>query len=123
VNLWPPPRHPIRMDLRAHDIAPPVARVLVRLTSSRVKDPREVDWVAWMDLDRMCRLILRGHRAEPSWWIPEQAAEVLGCTPQHVRRLLADGTLTGWREGCSWRVDPSSVRVLKFAGGTSAPQI
>lgn len=43
-------------------------------------------------------------------WSPEQAAELLGCTPDHVRLLLRRGDLQGILERRRWYVDPDSVR-------------
>jgi hypothetical protein len=75
---------PLRLDLHAHDIAPAVARVLRHATRNRLAQPVQVDREAWEEFDVLLRLVLQGHRSEPSWWVPEQAAEMLGCTPQHV---------------------------------------
>jgi len=39
-----------------------------------------------------------------------QAAELLGCTVQHVRRLVRSGTLDGSKHGRDWVVQRSSVQ-------------
>jgi|FLYL01.1.fsa_nt_gi excisionase family DNA binding protein len=31
-----------------------------------------------------------------------EAADMLGVTPRHVRRLVREGRLRGWRVGSSW---------------------
>lgn len=43
-------------------------------------------------------------------WSPEKAAELLGCTPDHVRLLCRRGELQAIRERRRWYVEPNSVR-------------
>lgn len=43
------------------------------------------------------------------WWTPQQAADAIGCTVDHVRDLLRQGKLTGKRDRRRWWVEPASV--------------
>lgn len=44
------------------------------------------------------------------WWPPEKAAELLGVSPDHVRHLCREGSLTAVQERRRWWVSPASVR-------------
>jgi hypothetical protein len=53
-----------------------------------------------------------------SWLSPDAAAEAMGFSERHVRRLLGSGELAGRRDGQgNWRVDPSAHPALRFAAG------
>lgn len=43
-------------------------------------------------------------------WGPDYAAEVIGCTPDHVRDLCRRGQLTAVRRYRRWYIAPDSVR-------------
>ena len=43
------------------------------------------------------------------WLTVKEAAELLGYTPQHVRRLIIAGDLTGQKRGRDWFVTRSSL--------------
>jgi Helix-turn-helix domain len=43
-------------------------------------------------------------------WSPEDAAAVIGCTPDHVRWLCREGRLVAALRARRWYVDPDSVR-------------
>lgn len=44
-----------------------------------------------------------------AWWTPEQVAQTLGCTPDHVRDLCRQGKLTARNERRRWWIEPASV--------------
>jgi hypothetical protein len=46
---------------------------------------------------------------EFGWWTPEQAAQCLGCTPDHVRDLCRSGVLLAKQERRRWWIEPASV--------------
>lgn len=43
-------------------------------------------------------------------WPPERAAEVIGCSVDHVRALCRIGHLVAVRERRRWFIDPGSAR-------------
>lgn len=46
---------------------------------------------------------------------PQQAADVLGCSPRRVLQLVASGAVTGRRDGRRWLLERSSVMDLRDA--------
>jgi excisionase family DNA binding protein len=81
-----------------------------RLEGWEVVDPGELD----EGLARMVRTRLLRNQETAT---VEEAAALLGCTPQHVRRLVRAGRITGRRTPHgSWRCSVASVTTYKKSG-------
>ena len=51
----------------------------------------------------------------PEWITTAKAADVLYCDPRHVRRLIAEGKLTGQQITRGWLVETESVQMYRAA--------
>jgi excisionase family DNA binding protein len=60
---------------------------------------------------------------EKNWISVSEAAKVIGCTPQHLRAMVARGQIVHERVGHAWLLDKKSVeKIAKNPAKTGRPR-